>query len=386
MNKKVLAFFTVVIAIGCIYYWNLERPVSIPLLSDEAQAYNISSSENYPKFTKAIIDPLDVVPGDTQFMIIELEDPSGISWVKAEIEHDIGTDEINLKLTEEGSYLGEWRVHSTHSETYHTTFTAQNKNGEKNSITLAWTDACVPSPGGDWTLDGNCAISGVNGVDNGNFTVDGGYTLTVQYGATFAWNDGKSITITNGSIAINAGGELKKTNLWMIDADSDDYVENSTQHAQDSAPTNAIGQPIGGRRRNVLVSITAIDCNDSNALIQNCATCNLCENEACVVVENGTECGTDKDCISGVCETCITQVSCFIGCACNVIADNAISCDDHCGTIPGYGGLSRAWVEQVPCGPTDICYAFYSHSPCSSQYDGEGKSSWSRTYYCACYE
>jgi len=200
-------------------------------------------------------------------MIVKLEDSSGIDWVKAKIEHDAGFDEVSLRLTEEeNTYFGIWKVHSTHSKTYQTIFTARNNKGEQNSITLAWSDACSPPNGGNWTLDGNCTISGVNGVDNGNFTVDGGYTLTIQNGATFAWNSGKSITITNGSIVINAGGQSKQTNLWMTDADGDTYaLSGASQYAQDSTPANCV-------RRNTIIQ-GKYDCDDNNASIYPGAVC-----------------------------------------------------------------------------------------------------------------
>lgn len=308
-KKKKSIIIGLILVLGVFGYWCLSRqPVFLPLLSTEAQTYHIQSDDKYPKFTNAVIDPLDVKVGDAQKMIVKLEDSSGIDWVKAEIEHDAGIDKINLKLTEEkNTYFGIWEVHSTHSKTYYTTFIAQNKEGKQNSITLAWSDPCSPPNGGDWTLDGNCMVSEVNGVDNGNFIVAGGYTLTIQNGATFAWNDGKSITITNGSIVINSGGQLKKTDLWMTDADGDTYAPSgASQSAQDSAPGNAA-------RRNTIVQ-GKYDCDDGDASIYPgqvcreasgiCKVADICQDDGSCpdnYVADGTDCGTCVKCSAGSC-------------------------------------------------------------------------------------
>ena len=261
-NKFLIGILTagIVLIIGINQFCLKEKSTTFSGFSDKAVVYTISSSGEYPRFLKAIIDPEDVKPGDIQKMLVEVESPGGIKEIKAEIEHDEGIDKLTLALKDgdekHGQWFGIWEVHSTHSETYRTTFIAKDKTGKTNKIVLAWTDACALPRGGNWTLDGNCAISGVNGVDNGNFTVDGGYTLTINADGVFAWNSGKTITITNGSIAISNGGQLKQTNLWMIDGDIDDYPSSATQYAQDTAPTS-------GRRR-YLVTQTSTDCNDSD--------------------------------------------------------------------------------------------------------------------------
>lgn len=117
---------------------------------------------------------------------------------------------------------------------------------------------CSPSLGGDHIVNSNCAFTGsVNGVDNGNITVNAGVTLTVNANQTIAWNAGKSITV-NGTIALSASGaQLKQTNLWIKDADNDGYSLNSTDMlAQDA-------QPSSYQRRSTRSE--AGDCNDSSA-------------------------------------------------------------------------------------------------------------------------
>lgn len=246
---------SVIFTLACFFYFS--RGINLPSFSSSAEAYYIKSDDEYPKILKVVVDPLDVKRGDIQKMMVEIEDPVKIVLVEAKIEHDNGIDVINLKkIKNKNVYFGEWRVHSTHKKIYHTTFLVKDNKMRERSVTLAWSDPCSPPYGGDWTLDGNCIISGVDGVDNGNFTVDGGYTLTIQDGGTFVWNPGKSIFIKNGSIAINQGGLMKKTYLWMKDSDSDGYSPNEIQYAQDTAPA-------GTRRRYLLIGDN--DCCDTDA-------------------------------------------------------------------------------------------------------------------------
>jgi hypothetical protein len=311
-------------------------PARSSALLSEPEIFSIYSS-GYPKFLKAIIDPLDVHVGDIQTMTVEVEDPSGIDWVKAEIGHDAGTTEIELELIK-GEWHGEWLVYNTHSKTYYTTFTAQNKKGEQNSITLAWTDPCAPPNGGDWTLDGNCAISGVDGVDDGNLTIVT-YTLTIQNGGTFAWNSGKNITISSGSIAINSGGVLNKTNLWVNDSDEDTYynISNEGQVAQDDSPGP------GYVRRNTVT--TADDCDDT------CATCYPGSTSY-----TSTPDGLDQDCDGLVDEdesvadkTCTTASSTW-----NSWSGLASACTSYCGgsLSCGYTGTlnAAASFDWATCG------------------------------------
>lgn len=117
---------------------------------------------------------------------------------------------------------------------------------------------CSPSLGGDHTITSNCSFTGsVNGVDNGNLTVNAGVTLTINANQTIAFNAGKSITV-NGAIAISASGaQIKQTNLWIYDFDGDGYTNNSMDMiAQDSKPANY-------ERRSTRTATG--DCNDTSA-------------------------------------------------------------------------------------------------------------------------
>ena len=152
------------------------------------------------------------------------------------------------------------------------------------------------SAGGDYTVTASCAFDGtVNGADNGDLIINSGQILTINAGQTIVWNPGKRLIINiNGAIAINksGGAQLKKTYLWMVDADNDGYPANLTYYAQDSAPTN-------GRRRYLMNTISTADINDANACTDSTTT-HVCGNP-----NNTTGTCTPKaaECLS-VCTRC----------------------------------------------------------------------------------
>jgi hypothetical protein len=129
--------------------------------------------------------------------------------------------------------------------------------------------ACAAVPlQGDYTVTTTCAFAGlVNGVEEGNLIINNGQTLTINNGYTVIWNPGYSVII-KGSVAINEGspgGQLRKTYLWLIDADNDDYPSTTTQIAQSSHPTN-------GKRRKDFTNFTyvtdlTLDTNETNDCI-----------------------------------------------------------------------------------------------------------------------
>lgn len=257
------------------------------------------ASEVQPKILEAHIDPPDVHVGATQTLSIVVQDPSDIVSAEALIQTDHGTTTLPLILkgpvaqgdllpvrygidashklailnAARNSYLtrrgyglsaeaaeapkvkfeAAWKVKDTHDTKYHTEFVVTDRAGRTNSVTLAWSDACGIPMGGDWSLssNGNCTISGTDGVDNGNATIDT-YTLTLN--STFAYNPGQSISVTTGAIAIGSGGALQKTYLWVHDVDGDGYP-GPTELARDTNP--------GGWQRRYAGN--PIDCNDGNA-------------------------------------------------------------------------------------------------------------------------
>jgi len=249
-----LLFVAGLIAYAQLFLFNLDK-LSRGGLIDSQEVYAISQGPlvDGPKFKEVDINPRKVSLGDRQQLIVKIEEPDRVALVKAVTELDSSIKEIVLERNENNEWRGEWIVEDTSTKTYRTTFIAVDGNGKENKFTMAWSDPCSGvSLGGSGTLGASCTISGVDGVDNGSLSLNG-YTLTIPAGSTFVWNSGYSIT-ANGTIAIS--GQLKKTYLWIKDADNDGYAPNATdQLAQDS-------QPSGYQRRYTRSGTT--DCNDAD--------------------------------------------------------------------------------------------------------------------------
>jgi hypothetical protein len=157
-------------------------------------------------------------------------------------------------------YENSWIVRDTHDKYYHTVFVVEDVSGNKNSITLAWSDACGIPNSGAWTIQANCTISSTDGVENGNATINT-YTLTLN--APFVWNPGYSIIVGSGSIAIGSGGSLQKAYLFYTDSDGDGYYPNTTLNISLSSYVS------GMVRRS---SALGPDCNDNNASLNTLKT------------------------------------------------------------------------------------------------------------------
>ena len=233
-----------------------------------SQRYFFRSNPSSPQILEAIIDPLDVHVGDTQTMTVKARDTAyPINSIIATVETDTGERTYQLSLIDgtssSGTWQASWTVVDTHSRTYHTTFTAENSNGESSSVTLTWDDPCAPPPGGAWTLDDNCGITGTHGVSNGSVTI-ADYTMTINDGAVFVWNPDESISIITGSIAIAEGGQLKQSYLWMKDSDADGYPLETTMYVNDTAPE---GNPDLYKQRHLMSTYSSTDCTDTNAYV-----------------------------------------------------------------------------------------------------------------------
>lgn len=226
-----------------------------------------SGIERFPKITLAIIEPQDVKPGDIQKLTLQVEDPAGVAEVFAITELDNGTFKLQLELRQGNETLGYWTsawiVHDTHSKKYRTKFIATNKKSETNSITLAWSDTCTPPLNGDWNIvsgDPPCTAATVTGADNGNIVWGAGATstLTIPSGATVVYNNGKSITIGTGQIAVSAGGQIVESNLWITDADNDNYAPSGY------SKTYAATEPAGFSRQ---FTTPTTDCCDNKSAV-----------------------------------------------------------------------------------------------------------------------
>jgi len=189
----------------------------------EDVTYSVSGESGVdPRFVSVDIKPLHVYVGDTQTFTVKVSSESGVSAVNSETELDTSTLDLPLTLKSSSggvdTYEASWVVHDTHVRTYITTFTAENGNGDENSITMAWSDPCAGiTQGTNSSLSSNCSVSTVDGLDGANLTVPNGITLTLNSGATWAWNPGTTITV-NGAIVKASGAQLRKGYLFYSGA------------------------------------------------------------------------------------------------------------------------------------------------------------------------
>ena len=226
--------------------------------------YTFSSNEpKIPKFKKATIDPLDVAVGDDQTITVIVYSPNTISSVTAKTQLDnefltLNLEKISQDLNGE-NWSVTWIVYDTHITTYRTTITAIDSAGNQNNITLTWTDNCAGiTQGQDSTLSGTTCTLGtgnIGGLDGGSLTVPSGFTLTIDSDSTWAFNPGKSITVT-GTIAVN--GQISKGYLYHFDSDGDTKSVNASLLF---LTTQFVSSPY---QRAMDVVVTS-DCNDDNS-------------------------------------------------------------------------------------------------------------------------
>ncbi|MEX0932980.1 MAG: hypothetical protein WDZ77_02690 [Candidatus Pacearchaeota archaeon] len=220
-----------------------------------------SDEPKLPEFRKAIVDPLDVLPGDNQTFTVEVYSPYGVLNVTSITELDNSTSKLNFEkinetTNEENETIETWEVtwvvNDVHTTTYRTNITAEDNEDNSNSIILTWTDSCKSQifHGQDNTINSCTVSSGVEGLDGGSLTINSGETLTLS-GGTFYFNSGQSITVS-GSISLS-GGSISKGNLSYTDTDGDGYAPSGTLKTSSS---NAV------RAKDALGTN---DCYDSNA-------------------------------------------------------------------------------------------------------------------------
>lgn len=252
----------------------------------ETIEFSVSSGEkSVIKFWSGVIDPLKVHPGDIQNMKIVVSSETPIVSVKADIETDGGRQYVDLTKTgnEEGETIkeiweGSWLVNDTSVRDYETIFTATDTAGNTKDLTLAWSDPCIMDDGkelaytGNKNIDASCSISSSYGLDFGNLVILDGANVTIAGSAgsvaTLAFNPGNSIT-NLGSITISNYAQIKKTYLWVKDADGDGYT---TGLLSDRAYSDSAGSPpVAGYRRQAEMyndylsnNNLAVDCDDSD--------------------------------------------------------------------------------------------------------------------------
>ncbi len=139
-----------------------------------------------------------------------------------------------------------------------------------NTLAVACTE---PSATGNYNVQASCSFgrATIDGVDNGNITVNAAVTLTITSGQSVVWNSGKSITLASGASIQNSGGSLVQGTLWAVDQDADGYGKSTTDSTTDY-PRFYTTQPANGVRVNTLTArgSTDGDCVDTNNLQQSC--------------------------------------------------------------------------------------------------------------------
>ena len=231
-----------------------------------------SNSPQNPEFEKAVVNPLDVLPGDIQNFSVEVYSPNGIANVTSVTELDNSISNLNFVKTGEYTqgnktieiWNATWIVNDTHTTEYRTKITAFDKNGNSNFINLTWTDSCASqiTQGSTSTISTSCSTgtNAVEGVDGASVTIGSSATLTIDSGATWVFNSGTSITV-QGTITVN--GQITKGYLFYVDSDGDTYRASNTlsysSSTSSSGHVRAKDAPKTGGTSN-----NGVDCYDSN--------------------------------------------------------------------------------------------------------------------------
>lgn len=199
-----------------------QTPIYAITPAGQEVSYSVSASGSPdPSFSNIDINPLHVYVGQNQTFTVTVSSPGGVSSVRAVTQLDTTTLTLDLVKTvdngDSATFAKTWDVYDTHTAVYRTTFTATANSGATNSMTMAWSDPCSGiTQGSNSTLTANCTVTTVYGLDGGNLTL-GGFTLTLNSGATWAFNPGKTVTV-DGTIAKGSGGLLKKGYLFYLTA------------------------------------------------------------------------------------------------------------------------------------------------------------------------
>ncbi|MCD5396206.1 MAG: fibronectin type III domain-containing protein [Candidatus Pacebacteria bacterium] len=245
--------------------------------SERAETFTISTArEKHPSFIKISFDPFKTKGGETQKLLVEIEDASIVTKVFAEVEDEIGKRKIEFQKVKEEDiktiWFATWQIKITEDKEYPITFFAENEHGEKNEITLfwkgekggslkeqglkdkakyyftqiqretsrkirrvvesfkafaGWMDVPKCNSQDNFPHKGSCIVEEnlalsqpITGIDGGNLTIQSGKTLQLNPGVTFVFNPGKYIT-PEGAVALASGAKIQKGYLWIRDADSD---------------------------------------------------------------------------------------------------------------------------------------------------------------------
>ncbi len=232
---------------------------------------------------------------------------------------------------------------------------------------------CTRGLSGDVVINSSCvfpepvdgadsAISATDIVNTANIVLSGsGTTLTLSPGQTLVW--GGSITIGDGTqIIVGEGTQLTQKAIWYIDADNDGYPQSTTAVASSV-------QPVNGKRRAFMSSITEVDVDDLEQCADNfnpVGNCNKCEQggiaNQSVREDVFNECiGYEKCNGSGACLLYAKRV--FLS---STTTDGDIGgisgADSFCQSLAGSANLGGTWNAWLSDSTTSVSSRFTQSS------------------------
>ncbi len=227
-----IAFMAVIVVLLGVEMFLLSRSGN-RVAGSGPETYRISQAPGtLPAITSVTIDPMKVLPGNTQKFTVVMEDPDTVTSVEAVTATDHATTTVTLALDQASSsgsqqvFTGQWVVRDTHEGNYGTAFTAKDASGHQSSLSLDWSDPyCNPwqdAGGGTYLVStasvggSACEMSQNSTVQNGNIAVNG-VTLTVDPNVNLSFSPGYQLNIgTGGALAMASGASISKTTVANV--------------------------------------------------------------------------------------------------------------------------------------------------------------------------
>jgi hypothetical protein len=346
-------------------------------LSKRAESFSGMTDRSYLIFRKVTADPFKVHEGEEQQFLLKISDSAGVKKVSALLPHDLGTDTKDMQLVEgnqkEGTWYVKWQTHDLSQEEYKMTFKAENLAGQTAEIAFFWqyekntqtkkanptqrlwyafldnkpqeaqAGNCSFTPNTNNAVSSDCSISGVDGVDGGNLTVNSGKTLQLNSDSHLIFNPNKQISV-GGDIWVNQlDSEVYKGYICVTDNDGDGcWMGNKMK--SDSATCSDLAP---GKIRLKDASHYP-DCDDNNTSGIECCT------DGCHWDAVGTRCWTG------------TYGSCSGGTYSSICDESKI------------GSKSRSYKT---CSASHTCSDSHTESTsCTITRDTDGTRCWTGTY------
>lgn len=158
------------------------------------------------------------------------------------------------------TFSGDWIVYDTRETTYNTKFVVVDEKSQEDMVTMAWSDPCTlplsknvswlgspddPEYSGYFNVDKTqyifnnttCSENKLDGIENVDYVVRSGITVTIQVG-TIVRTPGNKIIVSGGQLALpdQPGadpniGKIIKSKIWLLDRDGDGYFKSNVLDA-----------------------------------------------------------------------------------------------------------------------------------------------------------